>query len=93
MHQAKMQKFCIRETGYKTPKIDCMHQAKMQKFCIRETGYKTPKIDCIKLHLRCKNSASDKLDKKYLKSTASSYSLVGKLLSLLVPSMLVYTIW
>ena len=52
-----------------------MHQAKMQKFCIRETGYKTPKIDCIKLHLRCKNSASDKLDKKYLKSTASSYSL------------------
>ena len=56
-----------------------MHQAKMQKFCIRETGYKTPKIDCIKLHLRCKNSASDKLEKKYLKSTASSYSLVGTL--------------
>ena len=45
----------------------------MQKFCIWETGYKIPKIDCIKL--RCKNSASGKLNTKYLKSTASSYSL------------------
>ena len=45
----------------------------MQKFCIWETGYKIPKIDCIKL--RCKNFASGKLDTKYLKLTASSYSL------------------
>ena len=45
----------------------------MQKFCTWETGYKIPKIDCIKL--RCKNFASGKLDTKYLKLTASSYSL------------------
>ena len=45
----------------------------MQKFCVWETGYKIPKIDCIKL--RCKNSASVKLNTKYLKLTASSYSL------------------
>ena len=38
-----------------------------------ETGYKIPKIDCIKL--RCKNSASGKLNTKYLKLAASSYSL------------------
>ena len=45
----------------------------MQKFWIWETGYKIPKIDCIKL--RCKNSASGKLDTKYQQLTASSYSL------------------
>ena len=49
-----------------------LHQAQMQKFCFWETGYKIPKIDCIKL--RCKNSASGKLNTKYLKLTASSYS-------------------
>ena len=42
----------------------------MQTFCIWETGYKILKIDCIKL--RCKNSASAKLDTNYLKSPASS---------------------
>ena len=45
----------------------------MQKFCIWETGHKIPQIDYIKL--RCKNSASGKLNTKYLKLTASSYSL------------------
>ena len=45
----------------------------MQKCCIWETGNKIPQIDCIKL--RCKNSASGKLNTKYLKLTASSYSL------------------
>ena len=47
-----------------------LHQVKMQKFCSWETGYKIPKSNCIKL--RCKNSASGKLDTKCLKSPASS---------------------
>ena len=38
-----------------------------------QAGYKIPNIDCIKL--RCKNSASGKLNTEYLKSTASSNSL------------------
>ena len=53
--------------------LNRLHQPKMQKFCIWETGYKIPKTDCIKL--RCKNSASGKLNTNYLKLTASIYSL------------------
>ena len=66
----------------------------MQTFCIWETGYKISKIDCIKL--RCKNSASGKLDTKYLKLTASSHSLSQNCRDTFVsslPPMLVYTIW
>ena len=66
----------------------------MQKCCIWETGNKIPKIDCIKL--RCKNSASGKLNTKYLNwphQATVSVKIVGTLLCLLVPSMLVYTIW
>ena len=56
----------------------------MQKLCIWETEYKIPKIDCIKL--RCKNSASGKLNTKYLKSAASSYSqLLGHFCVFLSP--------
>ena len=61
-----MQKFCIWKLDTKYLKLT--HLAKMQKFCIWETGNKIPKIDRVKV--RCKNSASGKLDTKYLKSTA-----------------------
>ena len=45
----------------------------MQKFYIWETGYKITKIDRIKLEY--KNSASGKLNTKYLKLSKSSNSL------------------
>ena len=51
-----------------------LHQAKMQKFWIWETEYKTPKIDCIL-------------------SYSLSQNCRGTELCLLVPPMLVYTIW
>ena len=69
-----MQKFCIWKLDTKYLKLT--HLAKMQKFCIWETGNKTPKIDRVKV--RYKNSASEKVDKKYLKLTLSSYSLCSQ---------------
>ena len=72
LHQALYAKILHLKTGHKILKSTAS-LAKMQKFCFWETGYKIPKIDCIKL--RCKNSASGKMNTKYLKLTASSYSL------------------
>ena len=69
-----MQKFCIWKLDTKYLKLT--HLAKMQKFCIWETGNKIPKIDRVKV--RYKNSASEKVDKKYLKLTLSSYSLCSQ---------------
>ena len=66
----------------------------MQKFCIWETGYKIPKLDCIKL--RCKNSASGNWiqnTENWLHQATVSVKIVRTLLCLLVPPMLVYTIW
>ena len=71
-----------------------LHQTKMQKICIWKLD--TKYLISIASSFICKNSASDKLEtntSNRLHQATVSVKIVGTLLYLLVPPMLVYTIW